>query len=207
MMMRRDRPPKLLQRETVKIQYGFVYNQESNAIEVNYSFKDGIVETVSARFPPRGGARSQRKQRTQSTVADLTAKASATERVFSEILRPAIERTILESIHLALFKCNVGIENDPGKMINRIKVWHRREIAQGITKTGRRPFFKNRDHYLKTLRSIKKKHGDGKRLTQGEVAEDIGASRPDPVDERMVRQWNSDFGVDWRAFVAESGEN
>jgi lambda repressor-like predicted transcriptional regulator len=136
--MHRDHSPRLPRRETFTIQHEFVYNEESNSIDVNYSFKVGIVETISVKFPPSGGARAQRRQRGEYSSADISLKAAAAEQAFSERLGPAVERAIMESIHLALFKCGVGARKNPREMANLIAAWHRNLIASEITRRGAR---------------------------------------------------------------------
>jgi hypothetical protein len=67
---------------------------------------------------------------------------------------------------------------------------------------GPRPTFRHRSQYEDALRTaIAEVLADGEKATQGAVAGKLGKDKGDPIDERVVRRWNTEFGINWKGFV------
>jgi len=67
---------------------------------------------------------------------------------------------------------------------------------------GPASLFIHRSHYEKVLtEAITRLLADGEQVTQERVAEKLNETLGDPtIDERMIRRWNREYGVDWKEF-------
>lgn len=68
---------------------------------------------------------------------------------------------------------------------------------------GPTAFFLNGNHYENVLRQAAANvMSRGEKITQATVAEELARSRRDAtIDERMIRRWNSEYGLNWKVFV------
>jgi hypothetical protein len=69
---------------------------------------------------------------------------------------------------------------------------------------GRRPKWRHRSQYEGALKeAIREVIKDGTKVTQDAVADKLGNGRNEPIDKRVIRNWNTEFGVNWKALVKE----
>lgn len=69
-------------------------------------------------------------------------------------------------------------------------------------RTGPVPEFLDRDHYESVLlEAIAQLQSSGKAITQELVAEQLAETRSTTINDRMIRRWNNEYGVDWETFI------
>jgi hypothetical protein len=65
---------------------------------------------------------------------------------------------------------------------------------------GPRPRFRNMNEYEMVLRdAMNQILSEGQRITYGNVAGKIDKDRADAIDERVIRRWNTEFDINWKA--------
>jgi hypothetical protein len=70
---------------------------------------------------------------------------------------------------------------------------------------GPRPTFRHRSQYEHALKTaIAEILADGEKITQNSVAGKLGKDQPELIDDRVIRHWNTEFGVNWKGFVKEA---
>jgi hypothetical protein len=200
----------------------FRYNAGENTIEVTYSFTSTIPKyegTVIVGEPHAHTLRYGRKKKGRKpaidSIFDNPEKAaqitSEAEDLFNHELGWAISRAIQELVHEVLFRCGVEFKESPKQMADLLGSAHRKEIGKQLgVRPGRSRLFRDKNHYESTLQAAKERLlARGQRVTQAAVAETLAemSSRFLNCDDRMVRQWNKEFGFDWRRFAAQVSSN
>jgi len=70
---------------------------------------------------------------------------------------------------------------------------------------GPHPIFRHRSQYEDALKTaIAEVLADGEKITQGTVAGKLGKDKDNSIDERVIRRWNTEFGINWKGFVKEA---
>lgn len=70
---------------------------------------------------------------------------------------------------------------------------------------GPRPTFRHRSQYEQALKkAVADLLADGEKITQGKVAGKLGKDKTDSIDERVIRRWNTEFGINWKRFVKDA---
>lgn len=200
------------------LQYEFRYNAEENRIEVTFSFTSTIPKyegTILVTEPHAHILRYGRKQKGTKPAIDnifdnpqrATEVTKNAERLFNHELGWAISRAIQELVHEVLFRSGVEFKDSPKDMADMLNSAHRKEIGEQLgVRPGPSRFFKDKDHYEGMLGDAAKLlQTRGKRITQMTVAEILAEmnNRFLSCDDRMIRQWNKEFRLDWPSFIAE----
>lgn len=209
------------------LKYDFNYNESENTIHVNYWFTSAIPDEAASivRFVPH--AQSFRylppKHRGRKPALDaifddpqkmlwITRQA---EQEFEQGLGQTIETALQLFIHLTMYRCGAIAWKETSKsMANLFAKAFRGDIAKQLKiKRGPLPRFRDADHYRETLlECIKTGLAEGeinsvRQITQSKVAEIMARifnPEGDTLDDRMIRQWNKEHGVEWLKFVKES---
>jgi len=194
----------------------FHYNAHENKIEVTYSFTSTIPSyngTVVVGEPHANTLRYGRKQKglkpAIDSIFDNPAKAAEiagrAQELFDHELGWAIARTVQQLAHEVLFRCGVDFEESPRRMADMLVSAHRKEIGQQLgVRRGRSRLFRDKAQYEGTLSDARARIlARGLRVTQEAVAETFAemSARFSNCDDRMIRQWNNEFGLDWPSFV------
>ena len=214
-------------RTAFKLKYDFHYNESENAIEISYWFTNAIPAEAAriVRYVPR--ARSRRylrpKRRGRKPALDalfdnpeemrwVTRQAEAK---FEQALDQTIDIALQLFIHQTMYQCGVLAWRDKSKSMADLfaKAFRDGIVKQLKVRTGRKPLFRDADHYQRTLYvCMRQAARDGKitsghQFTQAMAGVKI-AQRFNPIadafDPRIIREWNEEHGVKWRKFVKET---
>jgi hypothetical protein len=67
---------------------------------------------------------------------------------------------------------------------------------------GPKPRFQHRSQYEAALtKAIYELLREGRDITQETVADKLSVESEDPLDARVIRRWNGEFGVNWKVIV------
>lgn len=210
------------------LRYEFRYDESEKALKVSYSFLTGMpykevsvthVQTYSHTIrylPPRHKGRNPRLDAIFDDPQVARSLAKRAESIFAKDLGSAIEKALQLLIHRAMYQCGVLRWTESAKlMTDRLAEFYRADTAKALgIKMGRNSRFKDADHYHRMLfECIQEALENGemthsKQFTQEAAAERITKKLKAEVhlDVRIIRQWNKDYGVNWRKFVNETWE-
>jgi len=159
------------------------------------------IREIAQRSGREGEVTSERLERTIDFAA-----SSATLYVFHfmpEVLDLALSRLCLEA-QMAR-PAHIGSEGIKSRVETLAKIEYEATLRRLEVHEGPRPTFRHRSQYEHALQTaISDVLADGEKITQGTVAEKLGKDKEDPIDERVIRRWNTEFGIDWKGFVKEA---
>jgi hypothetical protein len=134
------------------------------------------------------------------------AASSATLYVFHfmpEVLDLALSRLCLEA-QMAR-PAHIRSEGIKSRVETLARIEYEATLRRLEVHEGRRPSFRHRSEYEHALiTAISEILAEGERVTQGAVAGKFGKDKEDSIDERNIRRWNTEFGVNWKPFVKKA---
>ena len=143
-------------------------------------------------------------ERMRGTIDSVA--SSATLHVFfsmPEVLDLALSRLCLEA-QMAR-SAHIGSEWITEAVKTLTKLDYKATLRRLDVHEGPRPTFLHKSHYEHALKkAIAELLADGEKITQGAVAGKLGKDKRNSIDERVIRTWNNEFGIDWRGFVKEA---
>jgi hypothetical protein len=204
-----------------RLRYTFRHNETDNTIEVAYSFSSGVLEHGGNIVMMRAHVntlRYRRKQKGRNSEIDaifddpkkMAEVTNRAEQRFSEILGPAIEKTIQLLAHQALFEAGIKFRGDATQMVKLLTSADRRQLSKELgVKRGARKGVKqprlrfNRETVEVDLpRKIRelRRHAD-KDPTRLEAARALGLPNAKALDRLKER-----FGDTrkWRQVLADA---
>jgi len=156
---------------------------------------DGSLSTVIQNKPAAVFRNDQHAvEWTDYVIAYLNARLPLRLRTIASLL---VEEAIAKAFEVH------GIEKtDWKKLAEEHGAILARKIKESVgLHSGRVGLFKNKQEYLNLLaEAARASRSTGKRFTQGWVA-DFASTKfrsESAIDERMIRQWNKDFKVNWK---------
>jgi hypothetical protein len=210
-----------------KLKYDFHYNESENAIQISYWFATTIAEKAARilRYVPHSRGRRYLRPKRRGRKPDLDALfddpkemrwvISQAEAKFEQGLGQTIDVALQLFIHQTMYQCGVLAWRDESKsMVDLFAKAFRDDIAKQLkVRTGREPLFRDADHYQRTLYFCMRQAARDSEITSGhqftqEMAGKKIAQRfkpnADGFDPRTIRDWNKEYGVEWREFVKQT---